>query len=61
MTQKPQLDDESLLASLNGDTMDMSAYKSNVETVGYQWKDQLEMKLTQQRTFKVDFEYLQQQ
>ena len=39
MSQKSFEEEDSLLASVNGYTMDMSAYKSNVQTVGFDWKE----------------------
>ena len=55
MSQKILADEDSLLASLNGDTVDMTAYHSNYFAVEYDWNTQLEMKLKEQNIFKADY------
>ena len=55
MSQKILADEDSLLASLNGDTVDMTAYQSNCFAVEYDWNIQLEMKLSEQKTFNNDY------
>ena len=61
MSQKPLGDEDSLLASINDDTFDMTQYKTNCVPTGIPWLMQLETKLKDQIEFKNDCQFVQKQ